>query len=266
MVLQLAATPSRAAALKDLPVDRIYVGSELCAGRLPTLPELRRVLMADLPVTLVTPAAAGPAFAHVCRLVELIESVGKEAEVVVNDFGVLAKAAESTCVTPVMGRLLSRNFVEMSGDKFLLASREALADLKRRYRVARFEVTNYRKRIEFSEVAEWDGIPLSMHYPYMPLTISRACAFRFAEAEPDSRFDSVPCRRPCRTRSYRLNYPGQVKDDLYLRGNTVFARYAELSYTVEDLARLGIDRIVLGEGPAPSDDDDFGEILRLRSG
>lgn len=266
MVLQLAATPSRAAALGSTAVDRIYMGSELCPGRLPALSELRKSIGAQTPLTLVTPPVAGAAFEHVGKLLEEVARPEQPCEVVVNDFGVLELAADCPGVTPVMGRLISRNFVELSGEKFSLASRESVDFLRRHYRVSRFEVTNFKRPIEFSEVAEWAGIPLSLHYPYMPLTISRACTFRFADAAQDSTFASVLCSRPCRTQSFRLGYPDQVKDDLYLRGNTVFIRYPTLPYTGEDLARLGIDRIVFGEGPHLIEHSDIEAIRQLQSG
>ncbi|MGE5458859.1 MAG: hypothetical protein ACM3NJ_00255, partial [Methanobacterium sp.] len=93
-----------------LAAERLYLGDECCAGRLPDPAEaarlLRKVSVEQLSVTLVTPFVSEQEGKHVLRLVDQMSRMCKDFEVVCNDWGIFQEVSQRENCMPIIGRLL----------------------------------------------------------------------------------------------------------------------------------------------------------------
>lgn len=203
------------AALDRLPpgaeFDRLYLGNEFCAWRLPSPAELRRALAAardrGLAFSLVTPFLDERGLARTLALLRELPADGV-TEVVANDLGLLdAVRREGWGGTLVAGRLLTRQRRGPGFQDPVAASADALAALQgsaldappfvsllgEAYGVRRFELDDLPQGVAVGALP--DGIRLSVYRPWILVTATRNCPWAF-DGRRWPREDGCP--RPCR--------------------------------------------------------------------
>jgi hypothetical protein len=197
---------------RDLPAEgygRLYFGHEFCPYRLPSrarVKEMRREAAGrGMAFTLVTPRFDEDDTDRVVRLVDILEPTD---EIVVNDVGLLEVLRRRAWKGPVaVGRLLTKQRrgaawkgdlpVEEGALRYLrgssLDSPGFAAFFLGRYGVRRFEVDNLIQGVAVGELPE--GVSLSLYHPWLFLTLTRHCPWRF-----DGRSWSAGegCAAPCR--------------------------------------------------------------------
>jgi hypothetical protein len=197
--------------------DRLYLGSEFCAWRLPSEQELGAAVAAAasrrLRFSLVTPFLDEPGL---LRVLDLVRALPPEpgVEIVVNDLGLLeALVADGTRRTLVAGRLLTRQRRGPGFQSFgeaTAAAREALRGsaldspafvelLLGTYGVRRFELDDLVQGVAVPELPP--GVSLSLYRPYLLVTATRNCPWVFGGSSSDR---SRGCARPCRGQVLRL--------------------------------------------------------------
>lgn len=251
--------------IKDIPSDaraygRVYFGAEFCQWRLPApsavVRAYGRASSAGLGFTLVTPWLTGAGMKKLRKILDALSGAASngKTEVVVNDFGALSVvASEYKNFEPVLGRLLTRQkrcpripgiIDELPGagrELYLHAGVEdaVIAKLIRRYGV---------KRVELDNPLQGMGVSLrdvklkgSIYTPYAYVTVTRHCPASFDGSSWQS---FTGCRiKGCLHNVVRLTNPEHA-EPLVMRGNAQFVESATLP---EDLAGMGIDRIVVME-------------------
>jgi hypothetical protein len=112
------------------------------------------------------------------------------------------------------------------------------------YGVYRYEITNYRSKIHPPEGGMPGKAHLSIYHPFMYVATTRQCLFRTPPLEQDSPLPNIHCEVPCREHSFRLQYPDIIDEPIYLKGNTLFVSFDEMSYANKELLALHADRVV----------------------
>ncbi len=223
---------------------RFYFGNEFCEFRLPTRDALARVFDAGHPVALVTPIATRFGIKRVAELADFVVGRGWTCEVVVNDFGVCEALRGESRLTLVAGRLIARNVFDVAESRLRVPALHGLTYLRENYGIERYEITNYRTKLLPPHSGIPAGLSLSLYTPYMYLTTTRDCIFRFRNTRPGTRVDHVGCDQICRQHRFRIRYPGCVAETLYLKGNTLFVVHDRLAFNRSELQALSVDRIV----------------------
>ncbi len=224
---------------------RMYLGSETCEWLLPNLQEVEQALQIGNRVSLLTPPVTSLGLNKIRRILEHLRDDQPTLEIVANDFGVLEILKNFDTFTPVLGRILTKNFIEIiDGNTLGVTTSKALDFLHRDYRVSRLELTSYPKKLAFPPPDSLKKFSLSMVYPLQNLTTSRQCVFRFHNVSPLKRVDQVGCSRRCLGRAFRIRFPNMVKEDLFLKGNTLYSETGKMPYSAAELKRLGVDRLV----------------------
>lgn len=197
--------------------DRLYLGSEFCAWRLPAPRRLRRAVQEarrrGLAFTLVTPFLDEEGLGMVVELARTLPE-GEGTEVVANDPGLLeALAGGGWGGTLVAGRLLTRQRrgpgVQVFGEP-VPEAREALRAsaldsaayvewLGETYGVRRFELDDLVQGAGTVPVPP--GVRLSLYRPWLLVTATRNCPWIFDGRSWDRRRG---CAAPCRGRTLRL--------------------------------------------------------------
>jgi hypothetical protein len=232
--------------------DRLYVGSEFCAWRLPSPAELRQALAAagerGMAFSLVTPFLDEPGLARALALVRALPADGP-AEVVANDLGLLEAVRRAGWNgTLVAGRLLTRQRRGPGFQAPVGASPGALAALRgsaldsppfvgllgEAYGVRRFEIDDLPQGVAVGDLPE--GVRLSVYRPWILVTATRNCPWAF-DGRRWRREDGCP--RPCRGGTLRLE-PEQGGRHLIMGG---CAQFLEVG-TAPGYAGLAVDREV----------------------
>jgi len=263
------------ALLRHLPAaapSRVYVGNETCERLLPT-PQAIGSWVASarkgrLALSLVLPPLSRGGLAKAEEAVQALEGMDK-SEVVANDWGTVHRLRSRH---PELGIVLGRLTHKMLRDPRLadyfdspqapMAARAALCRsgelapgfraLMTRYGIGRREVDPFLQPLEADE---WENRSekISVHFPYLFVTMGRACLLGAMHGEPAERFaPGAPCRLECRKYAveFRLPVPGgngAVKN-LLNRGNAYYHTVPP-SVTERILERLSssrqVDRIVV---------------------
>lgn len=198
---------------RELPAEgysRLYFGHEFCPYRLPSRRRIREMREAALgqgmAFTLVTPRFDEEDLDRIERLIEVIDPAVDE--IVVNDVGLFDLLHRRAWKGPlVLGRLLTkqRRGAAWKGDlpdeegalRYLQGSSldsPGFVELFRdRYDVRRFEIDNLIQGVTVGDLPE--GTSLSVYHPWLFLTLTRHCPWRF-----DGRSWSAGegCSAPCR--------------------------------------------------------------------
>lgn len=225
-------------------LHRLYFGSEFCELRLPTLDGLSRVVEQGLPVSLVTAQLTSLGLRRVDRLLESVSERGWNLEVVFNDFGMLERFGKHPGIQLVAGRLVTRNILDIAKDRLQITYPPMFEYMLKHFRVSRYEMTNYRTPLLPPFTPLPSTVTLSLYHPYMYLTTTRECIFRFRETAPNTPPEGVGCSQPCTGQKFRLQYPGHVEETLYLKGNTMFSAHGKFEIPPRDLAAMHCDRVV----------------------
>lgn len=238
--------------------DWFYLGAEFCENLLPSpawyASEASFFLGRGAKVCLLTPQVSDAGAARLRpvfrRLAALARRFPGRVEVTVNDLGALRLALDSGLEAPLAaGRLLYENAFFMQKNYLRAINAEALRFFAG-FGVRRFEfsATGALQGTNFPEAKAFGFDPssfsLTLHYPYLNLTSSRACAAGLPDIGPGDSVSRIACRRECQAASFRASHP-LVNEPLLVRGNTVFMEFPEKFYkSPAALQRRRIDRLV----------------------
>ena len=233
------------------PCDRLYLGSEFCARRLPDERALglalEKAAARGLAFSLVTPFLDEPGLA---AALALARSLPRDAatEVVANDLGLIVKLREGGWPgTVVAGRLLTRQRRGPGFQSFGDAppeAREALRGsaldspafvelLGTAFGVRRFELDDLVQGVAVPQLPA--DVRLSLYRPWLLVTATRNCPWVF-----DGRtWDRSACARPCRGNTLRLTPVPTIGRTLVLGGCAQF-----LEHRNDAPPPPGVDRIV----------------------
>jgi hypothetical protein len=224
-------------------VDRIYVGDEFCPIRLPGLKELERFcLFAEenkVGLTLLTPVLTDAGLNQYDELFECLEHSCPDAEVVVNDLGVLFFIRERRPGFRFsLGRIFNKGFKDprLPVDDIMHSPPEILGLLNEstydqpnfqkvlsRLNVKRLErdLMPYGKQFKDSSV----DYKTSYYFPFGYVTTGRICwTATFNGHQKNGFTPPAKCSKPCDTMSLQLK-KHQSTFDLIQAGNTVFYLY-----------------------------------------
>lgn len=231
----------------NLPLrcSRVYFGNEFCQRLIPTDKELNEildiVLSKGLRFTFVTGFVTDKDLDYLKDLLAVVSKRDQQAEVVINDWGMLSLVKEYS-LTPVVGRLLTkqkrdprmvslpkrfpRKAIECSkasgiGSYFI----HFLKDNS----VERVEIDNLPQGIRLGEYVKSSAIHLSLYFPFNYVTTSRQCLF-----------DSAYCQKKCKYTAITLKH-STMPLPLQLKGNTIFVENRNIP---DSHALDKIDRIV----------------------
>ena len=263
-------------------IRRLYFGQEFCEKALPTLKELDQALemgeKKGLAFTLVTPYVTEEGLGGVKNLLAQLAKLKPQAEVVVNDWGVLELLVrEYPALTPVLGRLLNkvlrdpRLFAHIGKGKCTLDNTqtktlenlrqsslagEPMQTLLAGYKVKRLEMDLPPQGLDHRLSAL--GYDLSLYLPYGVITTGRICLMHSWGENDIEKFKPFigGCERKCRYYWLAMTDPsGQVpksKDwTIWQKGNTVFYRQNKdfIKKGLEKAKEIGITRVVIQKEP-----------------
>jgi len=259
--------------------SRVYVGNETCERLLPTPRAIGSWVASAgegrLALSLVLPPLSRDGLAKAEEAVRALEGV-EGSEVVANDWGTVHRLrSRHPGLVIVLGRLTHKMLRDprlaehFDSPQAPMAARAALCGsgelapgfraLMERYGIGRREIDPFLQPLEADE---WENRTekVSVHFPYLFVTMGRACLPGAMHGEPAEKFvPGAPCRTECRKYSveFRLPVPGgngAVKH-LLNRGNAYYHPVAP-SVTGRILGRLPssrqVDRIVVtvpADGP-----------------
>lgn len=208
----------------NAPYQRIYFGNEFCAFLMPTRTQLAHMLdfaaSANIPLTLTTPACTDKALARAARLIHMLPP---ESEVVFNDWGVL-ETILAAHKTPVHGRLLCH----AKKDPRIAATKPTLPHARIHNIQSGYQkmlISNSVTRVELDNVfqglslAPEPQIRVSLHYPFVPCTVTRKCYFANM-ALGNRKFRTITeCGVFCGTENIPVHNTGAP---LYMKGNAQY--------------------------------------------
>jgi len=225
-----------------LPRSRLRCGSSICEHLLPSVPRLASTLdsaaAAGVAVELATPPVRD--LARVAALLDPLSEATPEAEVVVNDWGVLRLVQRRyTSLRPVAGRQLVRAMADPRLAS-LDAPRFGTPDWPRAWRqgaaaspawLAMVSDAGVR-RLEIDwgpcgpDLADWEGtgMALTLHLPLALVATGRFCVHLSPRGPVD--LASGPCPGPCLDRPSEVRVRGAQGDTVSVLclGNAEAAR------------------------------------------
>ena len=293
------------ALLRHLPAaapSRVYVGSETCERLLPTPGAFRSWAGAArggrVALSLVLPPLSRDGLAKAEDLVRELDGV-EASEVVANDWGTVHRLrSRHPGLVIGLGRLTHKMLRDprladyFDSPQAQAPARAALCRsgelapgfrvLMERYGIGRREVDPFLQPLEADE---WEGRSekLSVHFPYLFVTMGRACLLGAMHREPAGKFlPGAPCRSECRKYAveFRLPVPGGNGAEKHLL-NLGNAYYHAVPSSVSGrlLERISssrqVDRIVFtvppvvtaagASLPAPAQGDPWPSVVEKRA-
>jgi len=239
----------------NLDCDRIYFGNEFCDERIPSLDDLR------VAISIAKERNKGFGFVtcyvseykiekYYCLLNALAELL-PGSEVIINDWGILKICLQNN-LTPVLGRLLVRqkrdprisSFMKLLPDLSKLRLHQTglsnyFKDFLKTQCINRIELDNLIQGIDINELQDVN-FNYSIYIPYGYVTTTRICFFRNKNLSKDKRFSILPCTNKSNCGLAKL-HNRQIKDILFMRGNTIFFKNTSQVFLKSDSR---IDRIV----------------------
>ncbi len=244
--------------------SRVYIGPEFCEELLDESLCREAVRLSGLgkKVCLLTPMLGERGAAKLDRVFAGLAALAAKGrlrpaglEITVNDFGAVELAAKRRLPFRLnAGRLLRDNVFDTTG-KPLKVHNGAALEFFRSIGITRFEipaigalpVSNFREGRRYG--FDRRSFRVTLHYPYLDLTTTRACPTGLRDAVPGGRNDRAACARECLIGPFELRHP-MIKEKLLIRGNAVFLEFPEKFYSSErQLAALNIDRLVYSPFP-----------------
>ncbi len=227
--------------------SRVYFGNEFCQNLIPAKKELEEildfVLSRNINFTFVTGLVTESTLSYLQELLAIISSRNPDAEIVINDWGLLGIVRKYN-LTPVIGRLLTKQrrdprILNLKGrltQEALERSKSAsigthLIRFLRSYSVERMEIDNLPQGINANEHINSEGMHLSLYFPFNYVTTSRQCVFNNG---------SPKCAKKCKFSPILLRHR-TMPIPLYMKGNTIFLENQKMP---DYLAQAGIDRII----------------------
>ncbi len=249
--------------------SRVHFGNEFCQKLIPAPEEMTRAIDAaerfGLGFSLVTPYLTDAGLESVARLLPVLERRVPQAEVTVNDFGLLRMLRRSSCGLRIaLGRLMNKMMRDPRTGPYYRtpqAPAHALAALRgtplgsEPYRA--FLRANGVQRLELDQpyqgvdLPETPGFGLSIHVPFGFVATGRLCLPGSHGRPAGEKFAvGAACDAECGDFVFRFGNEASPFEDrdlaIFNRGNTVFYRHdAEmLRESVKTLPRRGVDRII----------------------
>jgi len=243
--------------LEDLhsKYSRIYFGNEFCQRLIPAEKEINEILRFTLDkglnFTFVTGFVTDAGLKCLEELLVFISSKAKDAEVVINDWGMLGMVRKHSLI-PVVGRLLTKqkrdpriiSMLKKIPQKGLKCLQSAaigpyMMSFLRDNHVKRVEIDNLPQGVRLEESVVSENLRVSLYFPFNYVTTSRNCIFNdgIEQYEKTSLFE---CARKCRHDTLILKHHS-IPMGLYLKGNTVFLENCRMP---DEFVRKSIDRIV----------------------
>jgi hypothetical protein len=260
--------------------SRVYVGSETCERLLPDRKAIRSWAAAArgslVALSLVLPPLSRDGLAKAEETVRALEGV-EDLEVVAGDWGTVHRLRSlHPGLVIVLGRLTHKMLRDPRLAEYFdspqapAPARSALCrsgelapgfrSLMVRYGIERREVDPFLQPLEADE---WESRSekLSVHLPYLFVTMGRACLLGAMHREPAAKFvPGAPCRSECREYAveFRVPVPGGngAEKDLLNLGNAYYHAVPP-SATERILGRISssrqVDRIVFTIPPGAAE-------------
>lgn len=250
-------------------IEGIYFGQETCENLIPSLKHMQEAVnyckSNDYQFTFVTPYVGPKGIEKLKKLLQFLNDEVADAEVVVNDYGVLHLInSEYVNLSPIMGRLLNK----MKRDpRFSLSgydiTNSEIKNLKRveenqkeAIKASSYELPVYQEflkdrgvtrvgtdalsqQLDTKTIKKW-GFPVDLYWPWTYVTSSRSCAIA-AHTQPgkDSHPTDEPCKFQCRKYDFTFRSDKKMLPTVF-RGNAVWmsTRSIHEHYLKQGFARL----------------------------
>ena len=244
----------------------IRFGSEFCMYALPTRDGVERAYNltkdAGKEFAYVTPRLAEGAMDTIQEHLAILNDLG-EATVVANDLGTISALRGLPSLKPVLGRQLVYTPSRCPWNQITEQSVNIFT--KRKVGQIFYQTAlNYVPTIEFyrglgavGADVDWipelfpnlnfiikNGLPVSVHMHSVPAAMTRKCHMARFLGE----VDLDRCSRPCYTKAYSMENE-HLGVDMVLEGNTVYQLTEPDRKTAQQLARRGINELVLTMSP-----------------
>jgi len=236
--------------------SRLYFGTEFCERLLQPESQLDKVLSFakknDLDFTYVTPYATNFGLGIIEKNVARISKEINDAEVVVNDWGVLRLIGKYP-VKPVLGRLLSKqkrdarilNLIGKSPNAMIAHFKKSnlevpiYQDFLGKRGISRVEIDNVFQSMDMDFSSS--RLKASIYYPYIYVTTTRRCLINSCDSISKRDIIGIyPCNKECQKYTIELEHKVMPKK-IILKGNTQFLYNPELPARLEE---KGINRTV----------------------
>ena len=218
---------------------RLYFGAEFCERLIPSRHELETVLRIAreraLAFTWMTPFVTNRGLGLLEELLPALAQTCPDAEVVVNDWGVLQLLrSEYPLLKPVLGRLLNKS---KRGPRIMNIFKQIPSSTQNYFQGCNLDVPSAVRflkqqgisRVEFDNLLQGlklegaDGsISKSLYMPFAFISATRFCLT--ANCDDPEKIDAIgvfPCGKECLKYSFNLYNPVMTLP-LIRRGNTVF--------------------------------------------
>jgi hypothetical protein len=238
---------------------RLYFGAEFCERLMPSRHELATALriasQRSLDFTFMTPFVTNRGLELLAELLHMLAQTMPDAEVVVNDWGVLQLLRSvHPQFKPVLGRLLNKSKrgprIMNIFDQLPVATQGYFQGSNLDVPAAvRFLLQQGISRVEFDNLLQ--GLNLeaadsrlhtSLYVPFAYISATRFCLI--ANCDDPVKMGSIgifPCGRECLKYSFNLHNPVMTRA-LIRRGNAVFFLHESIPAVV---TRQQVDRIVV---------------------
>lgn len=239
----------------DSKYERLYFGNEFCERLIPSVKDLEAVkkLVSErrMGFTLVTPYVTNRGIELLRPVFEYVLVNFPEAEVVVNDWGVLRLIKrEHKPFRLNLGRLLVK---QKRGPRILNIKDKIPSSLMQHFKEANADVPlledfladNGFNRIEMDNLLQGidrqgSSMKSSLYVPFAYVTTTRFCLTACLQKK-ERYFRSISdCSKECQKYAFKFNHD-TMPVGLVLKGNTQFFRNTRMP---ENLERLNIDRLV----------------------
>lgn len=247
---------------KDEVIHYLYFGCEFCEYKLPTIVQLEHIVelcvIDELKLVLVTPVVTDYGVSCISDLLKYLVEQNIDADIVVNDVGVLQLLKSSMFKGKV---ILGRVFDKISHD-----SRSTDEGIDKYYGdngkdfamtpgvISKHALSIYEKygvdRVEFDLPKMGINLPdqfnFSLYWPYSYLTTGRVCLLRSINYEGREKFlVGSGCGRACLEYKIEKRKPINGTDSgkgsemfLFQRGNTIFYLEDKRKVPIEKINRL----------------------------
>ena len=247
--------------------NKVRFGSEFCEQKVPSLEVLEKAYSlandGGKAFVYITPRVSNRGLKRMRSHLDFLNKKGK-IDVVVNDFGVLNMLEQHLNLRPHLGRQLIYvparcPWKEIVEDKAGFLTRRRVAKIFHQtslnyiptirfyqsHRVQGIDIDWLPKCFPYFNFLMKNGLNLSVHLYFIPVTITRRChTARFlGEKSPES------CSKPCYTRTFLLKH--EILDvELFLQGNAVFILKKPTKKDIKRLYRNDVSEFVITINPS----------------
>lgn len=234
---------------------RLYFGNEFCQQLIPSLEDVR--IISDfvsnqkMKFSLVTPYVTDDGIETLRPLFETVTSSFYDAEVVINDWGILRLLRdEFDGLTLVLGRLLTK---QKRGPRILSVKDKVPPAMIQHFKesnidvpiLSDFLVNNGIDRVELDNLLqgiarEDPSLKASLYFPFAYVTTTRFCLTASSERKVMFMRSISSCNKECQRYTFRLRHKN-MPIDLFLKGNAQFFKNSRMP---DNLDSSNIDRIV----------------------